>query len=211
MNSRILLCLGAVVLAQAIPASATTITTGAPDAFGVGLSPVFGVKVNFDDLTPLSTLNPAVYSSVGISSILDNPASTALLVLPYSNQTPPNYLSTGASDNYAGNVTFTFTNLSNQVGIGVSEDGTTPVTLTALGAAGNVLGAFTETPSSTFNAYYVLADSAFDIKSVTVSAAQNLAIDDVQFTVAPEPATLALAGAGILLMLMGKRSGKRVG
>jgi hypothetical protein len=128
-----------------------------------------------------------------------------------SDQSPPNYLSTGPSDNYAGNITFTFTSPTSRVGIGISEDGVTPVTLTAYGAAGNVLGSFTQTVSpTTFNAYYVLSDPTFDIKSFSVSASQNLAIDDVQFAVAPEPASSALAGAALILLSVRKRSQRAV-
>jgi hypothetical protein len=189
-----------------MPGFATTITLGSPNTFGAGLSPVFGVLINFDSLTPMSTFSPATYSSVGIANISNSPAAP-LLVLPFSPQTPPNYLSTGSSDNYAGDITFTFTNPASTIGFGISEDGTTPVTFTAFGAAGAVLGTFTEVvPSSTFNAYYVLSGPSFDIESVSVSAAQNLAIDDVQFSAAPEPSTITLFAAGIgLLVLAAKR------
>lgn len=197
---------GALVFVLALPGFATTITVGTPNTFGTGLTPKFGTLVNFDSLTPLSTFVPTTYSSVGIASISNATASDPLLVLPYSSQTPPNYLSTGATDNYAGNITFTFTSATSMAGFGISEDGTTPVTFTAFGASGNVLGTFTETvPSTTFNAYYVLSDPSFDIKSVSVSAAQNLAVDDVQFSTVPEPSTVALLTAGMAFLLLSAR------
>lgn len=190
----------------AVPAFATTLTTGTPNTFGTGLTPTFGTLVNFDSLTPNSTFAPTTYSSVGIASISNSGAP--LLVLPFSSQTPPNYLSTGPTDNYAGDITFTFTNPTSEAGFGIAEDGTTPVTITAFGAAGNTLGAFTETvPSTTYNAYYVLSDPSFDIKSISVSATQNLAIDDVQFTAAPEPSTVALVAGGMAFLLLS--AGKR--
>jgi hypothetical protein len=199
---------GALALVLAIPGFATTITVGTPNNFGSGLTPTFGALVNFDELTPMSTFTPSTYSSVGIATISNSGAP--LLVVPFSPQTPPNYLSTGASDNYAGNITFTFTNPTSMAGFGISEDGTTPVTFTAFGAGGNVLGTFAETvPSTTFNAYYVLSDPSFDIKSISVSAAQNLAVDDVQFSTVPEPSTVALVTTGMafLLLTVKKRRG----
>jgi hypothetical protein len=201
---------GALVFVLALPGFATTLTLGTPNTFGSGLTPTFGTMVNFDSLAPLSSFAPATYSSLGIASISNAPASNPLLVLPFSPQTPPNYLTTGASDNYAGNITFTFTSSTNMAGFGISEDGTTPVIFTAFGIAGNVLGTFTEpVPSSTFNACYVLSDPSFDIKSISVSAAQNLGIDDVQFSTVPEPSTAALliAGTACLLFSAGRRRG----
>lgn len=191
---------GALVFVLAIPGFATTITVGTSNTFGSALTPTFGALVNFDELTPMSTFNPSTYSSMGVASISNS--GSPLLVLPFSSQTPPNYLSTGAGDNYAGNVTFTFTNLTSMAGFGISEDGATPVTLTAFGANGNVLGTFTETvPSTTFNAYYIVSDPSFDIKSISVSAAQNLGIDDVQFSTVPEPSTTDLLIAGITCLV----------
>ena len=210
MNSCKFIGSGAILLGLAMPGLAATVTIGTSDTFGKGLAPLFGTLINFDDQTPLSTLSAAAYSSEGVSSITNGDASEPLLVLPYSDQSPPNYISTGASDNYAGNITFTFANLTNNVGLGISEDGVTPVTLTAFGAGNNVLGSFTETvPSTTFNAYYVISDTTFDIKSVSVSAAQNLAIDDVQLAGVPEPRSLALSAAGLALLLLAmKQRGK---
>jgi hypothetical protein len=196
----------ALMFVLAIPGFATTITVGTPDTFGTGLLPVFGTLVNFDSLTPMSTFAPATYSSLGLASISNSPASDPLLVLPFSSQTPPNFLSTGASDNYAGNITFTFTNPTSMAGFGIAEDGVTAVTFTVSGVSGNVLGTFTETvPSTTFNAYYVLSDPSFDIKSISVSATQNLAIDDVQFSTVPEPSTVALVTAGMAFLLLSIR------
>ena len=197
---------GALVFVLALPGFATTITVGTPNTFGTGLTPTFGTIVNFDSLTPMSAFAASTYSSLGIASISNAPASDPLLVLPFSPQTPPNYLSTGASDNYAGNITFSFTSPTNMAGFGISEDGTTPVTFTAFGVAGNVLGTFTETvPSATFNAYYVLTDPSFDIKSISVSAARNLGIDDVQFSTVPEPSTVSLLTAGMGFLLLSAR------
>ena len=191
----------ALMLALAIPGFATNLTVGTPNTFGSGLTPTFGTLVNFDTLTPLSTFVSSTYSSVGLASISNS--GSPLLVLPFSSQTPPNFLSTGASDNYAGNITFTFTNPTSMAGFGIAEDGTTPVTLTAFGVSGNVLGTFSETvPSTTYNAYYVLSDPSFDIKSISVSATQNLAIDDVQFSTVPEPSTVALLAGGMALLIV---------
>lgn len=195
------LCFCAALCALPHLASASTITTGTPNFFGAGLSPTFGTLVNFDSLTPMSTVSSGAFTSVGIQSIVNNPGTVPLIALPFSQQSPPNELSTGVADNYAGDITITFGGLSNEVGVGIAEDGTTPTTLTVLGTSGNVLGSFVETvPSTTFNAYYVISDPTFDINALEINASQNLAIDDVQFTLVPEPASLLLAAVGLTLL-----------
>ena len=210
MNLRSSVVSSAIYFALAIPGFAVTISVGTPNTFGTGLTPSFGTLVNFDNLAPLSAVSPTAYSSAGIASLVNGPASEPLLALPNSTQSPPNYITTGASDSYAGNITLTFTNLTSQAGFGISGDGMTPVTLTAYGASGNVLGSFTEiVPSTTYNAYYVLADTAFDIKSVSLTAAQNLAIDDVQFSVVPEPTTFALAAVSIAALSLRRMRNRR--
>jgi hypothetical protein len=149
----------------------------------------------------MSTVSSGAFTSAGIQSIVNNPGTVPLIALPLSQQSPPNELSTGAADNYAGDITITFGGLSNEVGVGIAEDGSTPTTLTVFGISGNVLGSFVETvPSTTFNAYYVISDPTFDINALEINASQNLAIDDVQFTLVPEPASLLLAAVGLTLL-----------
>jgi hypothetical protein len=197
------LCAYTALLAFSYIARASTITIGTPNFYGAGLSPTFGTLINFDSLTPLSTVSPTVFSAEGVQSIDNSPSAFPLLVLPYSQQSPPNELSTGAADSYAGDITITFSSPTDEVGIGIAEDGTTPATLTVYGVSGNVLGSFIETvPSTTYNAYYVISDPTDDIKSFAISAAQNLAIDDLQFvpTVIPEPADVTFAAVGLALL-----------
>ena len=181
-------------------ASASNIAIGTPNLFGSGLSPTFGTLVNFDSLTPFSTVSSNAFAAEGVSSITNDPSTNDLIVEPFSEQSPPNYLTT-TDPNGAGDIDFTFTNLTNEVGIGIAEDGTTQTTLTVFGATGNVLGSFVETvPSSTFNAYYVITDPTADIKSFSINATQNLAVDDLQFVPTPEPAGISLAAVGAALL-----------
>ena len=186
-------------------ANASSITTGTPNFYGAGLSPTFGTLINFDNLTPMETLDAAAYTSAGVQSIVNNPGTNALIAYPYSQQSQPNEITTGPTDNYAGDITITFSKLSSEVGIGIAEDGTTQATLTVFGDSNNVLGNFVETvPSSTYDAYYIISDPSFDIHSIEINAAQGLAIDDLQFTATPEPASLGFATVG-LVMLAGLR------
>jgi len=197
----------AAAFALSCSASASSITIGTPNFFGSGLSPTFGTLVNFDSLAPFSTVSSDAFTSVGVSSITNDPSTNDLTVEPFSEQSPPNYLTT-TDPNGAGDIDFTFTNLTNEVGIGIAEDGTTQATLTVFGATGNILGSFVETvPSSTFNAYYVITDPTADIKSFSINATQNLAIDDLQFVPTPEPAGMSVAtvGAALLAVLIRRR------
>lgn len=194
------LCLYSALFAVPHFASASTITIGTPNFFGAGLSPTFGTLVNFDSLTPFATVSSGAFSSVGVQSITNNPSTNQLIAEPFSEQSQPNEITTTAS-NFAGDITILFSNLSNEVGIGIAEDGTTQTTLTVLGASNNVLATFVETvPSSTFNAYYVISDPTFDIHGITIDASQNLAIDDLQFTSAPEPASVSFAAVGLVVL-----------
>lgn len=182
-------------------AMADTITVGTPNSYGTGLSPTFGTLVNFDSLTPLSTVASNAFAANGISSIVNNPGTSPLIALPYSQQSEPIEIGTDSSDNYAGDITITFAQNVSEVGIGIAEDGSTQTTLTAYDAIGNVLGNFNETVSdSTFNGYYVISDPNNSIKSLEINASQNLAIDDVQFASVPEPASIALSAAGLLFV-----------
>jgi hypothetical protein len=157
--------------------------------------------VNFDSLTPLSTVASDAFAASGISSIVNNPSTSPLIALPYSQQSEPIEIGTDSSDNYAGDITITFAQNESEVGIGIAEDGSTQTTLTAFDATGHVLGKFNETvPDSTFNAYYVISDPSNSIKSLEVNASQNLAIDDVQFASVPEPASIALSAAGFFFV-----------
>jgi hypothetical protein len=196
---------GAVFLLSPL-AMADTITVGTPNSYGSGLSPTFGTLVNFDSLTPLSTVSSTAFLAEGVLSITNNPGSNPLIALPYSQQSPPIEIGTDGSDNYAGDITITFVNTQSEVGIGIGEDGSTQTTLTAYGATGNVLGNFIETvPSSTFNAYYVISDPSNAIKSLEINASQNLGIDDLQFTSVPEPSSIALAAFGLIFVAASRR------
>ena len=183
---------------------ATTLTVGSPNDnnyAGDTLSPRFGTLINFDNLTPYTTVASNAYASLGVSSLTSNSASDPLYVYPYSSQSAPNFLST---EDGSGGLTITFANSVNVVGIGILAGDGNPEVLEALGATGNILGSYTETVSvsgkTPANAYYVISDTTSDIKSLMItSAAGTFGVDDLQF--APEPLNLALVGVGGLLLL----------
>ncbi len=199
MITKTCLCLCATMCALPYFASASSISVATPNFFGAGLSPTFGTLVTFDSLTPFASVNSDAFTSDGVESVVNN-GPDQLIALPFSQQSPPNELSTTSAD-YAGDITFTFSNPTNEVGIGIAEDGTTPATLTVFDASGNSLGSFVETVSdTTFNGYYVISDGTDDIKSFSIDAAQNLAVDDLQFVPTPEPASVSFAVAGLVLL-----------
>ncbi len=198
---------GALAISACI-CQATTITVASANDnnyAGDKLSPRFGVYVNFDSLTPFTQVAPNAYASVGVQSISSNTANNPLFAYPYSSQSAPNYLSTASA--VTGGITITLTNLVDIIGIGVSESDGAADTITAEGAAGNVLGTYTETVPidgrTPFNAYYVIRDTGVDIKSLVISSGSgNFGVDDLQF--APEPLSLALAGGGLLLVVLAR-------
>jgi hypothetical protein len=189
------------VIAVASVCHATTLTVATPNDAdnGTTLSPKFGILINFDNQTPFSTLASNAYASAGVQSIASTQSSNPLTVYPFSSQSAPNYVSTA---NFGGGMTVTLTNLTNIIGIGVSESDGSPLSLSALGATGNTLGTFNVTVPSggntPFNAYYILQDPTNDIKSLQLIAGGQFAVDDIQF--APEPVSFLLGGAGLLLL-----------
>jgi hypothetical protein len=203
MKNTLLLTAGLAI--SACLCQATTLTIGSPNDnnyAGDTLSSAFGMLINFDNLTPFSTVASNAYAAQGIASLTSSSTADPLTVYPYSSQSAPNYLST--QDGY-GAITITFTNPVSIVGIGVLEsDGDSDV-LTATNASGTVLATYGETVpligATAFNAYYVIRDTTSDIKSLTISsAAGNFGVDDLQF--APEPLNFALVGGGLGLLAL---------
>jgi PEP-CTERM motif len=205
------LCLLAAVLS-----SAATLITGSPNSSDnstgtpTGLSPRFGTLFNFDELTPNSSLNPSTYSSLGISSITALDGTRALSAVPFSGQSQPNYI--GPLDFSNIDILITLAQPTSQIGLGLLAGSSNNFTLRALGSSNNVIGSYSvAVPGdgvSAFNAYYAIQDTAATIKSLEVVG--NGGIDDLQFlspgASAPEPASLALIGAGILgLGVLAKR------
>jgi hypothetical protein len=213
------LLLSSVILA-AVSANATpTLVTGTPGnsllATPSGPAPnLGGTLINFDSLTPGSSVSPTAFSGQGVSSISSPGGLTAI---PFSTQSSPNELFDG-SPNGTANITINLATGASSIGIGIADSDPFSVTLQALAANGSALGSpFSVTiPASGVNSgngYFAIEDTTtdifgFKILQTSVSASNSgLAIDDLQFaSTAPEPTTYALFGAGaVLLALLGKR------
>ncbi len=209
MRARFVLLTSIFIAAMRVSA-APTLTTGTPaDSYLATPSqatPSFGTAFSFDSLTPGSTFSASQYAAQGVT--ISSP--DGLVVLPYSSQSAPNYLFDN-STNGTANIQIT-TGASNQIGIGISDSDSVNIQLQPLAIGGVAVGsAFNVTLPSTgvnpFNGYFVISDTTADIYGlrITQTAASasysGLAIDDLQVsTVAtPEPASLALLGAGALL------------
>lgn len=197
------LILGSALIALAsLSNAAPTISMGTPNEADYSpsntLSPQFGTLINFDSLTPYTTLASNQFASVGVTSIASTNASDPLMVYPYSSQSAPFFVSTS---DYMGGLTVTLAKATNIMGIGVEESDGNPVTIEALGATGNVLATFSETIGQTGNtadnAYFVVRDTTNDIQGLEVVATtgSTFGVDDVQF--APEPVSFVLAGSGL--------------
>ena len=208
------------VIVAAVSANATpTLVTGTP-ANSVLATPTAatpnlgGTFINFDDLTPGSSVSSTAYASQGVSSISSPGGLTAM---PFSTQSSPNELFDG-SPNGTANITIDLAHGASSIGIGIADSDPFSVTLQALAANGSALGSpFSVTiPANGINSgngYYAIEDTTTDIFGLEImqdSGSVNnsgLAIDDLQFSsTAPEPTTYALFGAGaVLLALLGKR------
>jgi hypothetical protein len=213
------LLLSSVILAAVSANAAPTLVTGAPGnsvlATPSGPTPALGgTFINFDSLTPGTSVSPTAFSTQGVTSISSPGGLTAI---PFSTQSSPNELFDG-SPNGAANITIDLATGASSIGIGIADSDPFAVTLQALGANGAALGSpFTVTIPATGvnsgNGYFAIEDTSNDIFGLEIlQSNQNvnnsgLAIDDLQFaSTAPEPTTYALFGAGaVLLALLGKR------
>jgi hypothetical protein len=207
------------IIATAVASAAPTLVTGVPGnsvlAMPTGPAPALGgTFINFDDLTPGSSVSPNAYAGQGVSSISSPGGLTAI---PFSTQSSPNELFDG-SPNGTANITIDLATGASSIGIGIADSDPFSVTLQALAANGSALGSpFTVTiPASGVNSgngYYAIEDTTTDIFGLKILQSSGsvsnsgLAIDDLQFTsTAPEPTTYALFGAGtVLLALLGRR------
>jgi PEP-CTERM motif len=208
--------LSSIILAAATANATPALVTGTPGnsllATPTGPSPSFGTLINFDSLTPNSTLTAGQFAAQGVTSIS---SPDGLLVIPFSSQSSPNEIFDNSADGSA-NITISLASGANEIGIGIADSDTVSITLQALNSSGVGFGnLFTITvPENTptaGNAYFAISDTSNDIFGLQVVQStgsvsnSGLAIDDLQFasatsTAAPEPASLALFGAGALLI-----------
>jgi secreted protein with Ig-like and vWFA domain len=216
------LLLSSVILAAVSANAAPTLGTGTPGnsvlASPTGPSPnLGGTLINFDDLTPGTSVGAAQYATQGVSSISSPGGLTAI---PFSTQSSPNELFDG-SPNGTAHITIDLATGASSIGIGIADSDPFAVTLQALAADGTALGSpFTVTiPGSGVNSgngYFTISDTSNDIFGLEIQQDagsinnSGLAIDDLQFASTsasvPEPTTYALFGAGaVLLALLGKR------
>ena len=205
--------LGSIFFAAVGAYAAPAITNGTPGnsylSVPSGPSPSFGTLYSFDALTPNSMFNSAQYSAQGVT--ISSP--DGLMVLPDSSQSSPNYLFDNSA-NGSANIKIA-TGATNQLGIGLADSDGVAITLQALNASGTGFGSlFSVTLPAAglnpFNGYFVISDAAADIYGMQILQTTGnanfagLGIDDLQVasTATPEPASVALLGAGVVLIAM---------
>lgn len=208
MKRTILLC-NALLACSLFANAAPTLITGTPGnaqlATPTGPSLSFGPVINFDSLTPNSTLNSAQYAAQGIASIS---SPDGLTVVPYSTQSFPNEVFDNGVNGVA-DISIKLSTGTNEIGIGIADSDPVTVMLQALGLNGSTLGsAFSVTiPANTvnpYNGYYAITDTNYMIGGLQIlqtsanTSYSGLAVDDLQVAPTPEPASFVLAAAGLL-------------
>jgi hypothetical protein len=203
------LILSSIVLAAVSAGAAPIVGIGTPAnsylSTPTGPSPSFGTLFNFDLLMPGSTFNASQYAAQGVK--ITSP--DGLVVEPYSTQSSPNELFDNSANGTANIKIMTFG--TGEIGIGIADSDPVTITLQALNASGSGFGGiFNETlpagGSNPGNGYFTISDTGYDIcgvqilESVGSASYSGLAIDDLQVAATPEPAALALLGAGAVLL-----------
>ena len=206
-----LLILNSIALAAVSANAAPIIGTGTPGnsylATPTGPSPRFGTLFNFDALTAFTTFNPSQYAAQGVT--ISSP--DGLVVYPYSTQSGPNELFDNSA-NGSANIKIK-TSGTGEIGIGIADSDPVTITLQALNAGGTGFGSLFSVTiptggSNPGNGYFTISDTSYDIyglqilESVGNANYSGLAVDDLQVAPTPEPATLALFGAGAVLVGM---------
>ena len=197
------------VIASADPALIAGVPGDATFSTPTGPSVSFGPLINFDELTPNTTLNPSQYAAQGITSIS---SPDGLSVIPFSTQSFPNEIFDASPDGSA-NITILLNRPTNEIGLGIADSDPVTISLQPLGAGGTDLGSAFQVgiPTDTINpgnGYYAVSDPNFGIQGLQIletsgdPSFSGLAIDDLQVSPAPEPATLTFA-AGVLALGIG--------
>jgi len=188
---RLFVFLGCVMFLFAgfVPTAGAAFFSGTPSP---SLSPVFGTLINFDDMPTYTAVPSNGYVAQGVAAI------TELGGIPLGyypgTQSPPNYIGTGSSYGWAGDIQFTFTGLASEVGVGFA--GPSTVTYAVYDSSHNLLES--NMFSGAANGYYGFQEGTADIKYFEVSSS-FFALDDLQFkaSAVPLPASLLLFGPGL--------------
>ncbi|NDJ20342.1 PEP-CTERM sorting domain-containing protein [Nostoc sp. B(2019)] len=158
------------------------------------LSPTFGTLINFDDKATGTLVSSSDYIAQGVTSITEL-EGLGTFARYDSFQSQPNYIGTGASGErgtdaslgWDGTIQFKFTNLVNQVGIGIANSQGGPEILSIYDSNYNLLESFTAPDGE--NTYAGFSRASRDIKYFEIKG-DFFAVDDLQFQSVPEPSTI---------------------
>ncbi|BBD64389.1 hypothetical protein NIES4072_19480 [Nostoc commune NIES-4072] len=171
------------------------------------LSPIFGTLINFDDQPSGTLIGVGDYVAQGVTSVTEL-EGLGTFARYQGSQSQPNYITTGASgergtdanSGYDGIIKFQFTNLANQVGIGIADSVGGPEILSIYDSNDNLLESFTAPQGA--NTYAGFSRASNDIKYFEIKG-DYFAIDDLQFQSVPEPSTIL--GTIIPLLLLRRK------
>ncbi|WP_324984143.1 hypothetical protein [Nostoc sp.] len=151
--------------------------------------------INFDDQPSGTLVGVSDYLAQDVTSIRELEGLGTFARYGISRQSQPNYIGTGrngerGTDGNLGwdsTIEFQFTNLVNQVGIGIADSQGGPEILSIYDTNYNFLESFTAPKGASTYAGFSRASN--DIKYFEIKG-DLFAVDDLQFQFVPEPSTI---------------------
>ena len=191
MKKYITICVVLGLLVCLCSSANAAISYGTPSP---ALNPVFGTLIDFDDQPAGTPILPGDYAAFGLASITELTLGPPAFARYGGTQSQPNYIGTGAQNNWNGIIRFDLALPASQIGLGIADSVAGPETLRVYNSGGVLLESHVLTPG--LNIYVVITRPTYDISRIELSG-EYFAADDLQFNTIPAPGAILLGSIGL--------------